>query len=196
MERVALSLRERSKAKRRTAIQHAGMRLFAERGYEGTTIADIGEAAEVAPRTVSMYFPSKIDIAMSTSNDMSARLTAAFRAHPELCFVDVIEVWIAGEAESLDAGLAASTVAMFEANPALRAVSTSYIMEAAGLSRPMLVAQLGLSAANPLSAVVYAAVSAAITEYVASVLISGVTRDTHDQFICYLRALISAARPD
>jgi len=29
--------------------------LFAERGYDSTTIADIAEAAEVAPRTVAMY---------------------------------------------------------------------------------------------------------------------------------------------
>ncbi|MCM3885585.1 TetR/AcrR family transcriptional regulator [Frankia sp. R82] len=196
METATLSLRERSKAKRRNAIQRAAMRLFAERGYEGTTIADIGEAAEVAPRTVSMYFPNKIDIAMSTSNDMSARLTATFRANPELCFVDIIEVWLAGEAESLEVDLAASMIAMFETNPALRAVSTSHVMEAAGLTRPALVAQLGLAADNPLVAIVYAAVSAAIIEYIAAVLASGGARGTHDQFIRYLRALIGAARPD
>ncbi len=47
-------LRERSKARRRTAIIRAAYELFAERGYDATTVADIAEAAEVAPRTGAM----------------------------------------------------------------------------------------------------------------------------------------------
>jgi AcrR family transcriptional regulator len=43
----------------REQIIESAMRLFAERGYHATTIADIAEAAEVAPRTFFSYFPSK-----------------------------------------------------------------------------------------------------------------------------------------
>src|SRR5918992_5761478 len=52
-------LRERKKQRTREQIADAAIRLFAERGYQATTIADIAEAAEVAPRTFFSHFPSK-----------------------------------------------------------------------------------------------------------------------------------------
>ncbi|WP_390899314.1 TetR family transcriptional regulator [Streptomyces mirabilis] len=38
-----------------------------ERGRHATTVADIAAAAEVAPRTVPLYFCSRQDIALSRS---------------------------------------------------------------------------------------------------------------------------------
>jgi AcrR family transcriptional regulator len=55
-------LRERNKERRRSTILNCAYQLFAERGYQATTIADIAAAADIAPRTVSLYFPSKQDI--------------------------------------------------------------------------------------------------------------------------------------
>ena len=43
--------RERKKQKTRRALADAATRLFADRGYEETTIADLAMAAEIAPRT-------------------------------------------------------------------------------------------------------------------------------------------------
>ncbi len=194
MTEAATSLRERSKAKRRAAIQRAALRLFAEHGYEGATIADIAEAAEVAPRTVRMYFPNKIDMATSASDDIAANLTSLFKAHPELSFSDAIDRWIRAEAETTGPELARLVAAMYDANPPLQARSTSHWADAARFSGPALATELGLAPDDPLTAVAMAAVGAAVGAYVPVALKNGVPQEAHESFMRYLRAVISAAR--
>src|SRR5437764_3336608 len=55
-------LRERKKQQTRDKIARVALRLFSERGYDETTLADIAEAAHVSPRTVFAYLESKEDI--------------------------------------------------------------------------------------------------------------------------------------
>jgi AcrR family transcriptional regulator len=176
-------------------VQRAAMRLFAERGYDGTTIAEIAEAAEVAPRTVSMYFPTKLDIALSASDDMAARLTATFQDHPDLSFTEGIDRWLIGDAESMDLEFVGLIMAMFKTNPDLRAVSTTHLTEAARVSGPALVAEAGLPPDDPMVQIVGAAVGAVLTEYLATALASGAAKDLHHSFMRYLRAIVTAARP-
>jgi AcrR family transcriptional regulator len=73
-------LRERKKAKTRAAIQQQAMRLFRERGYAGTTVEDIAEAAEISPTTFFRYFPTKEDVVLS--DDYDEVLLEAFLAQP------------------------------------------------------------------------------------------------------------------
>jgi AcrR family transcriptional regulator len=57
-----LGLRERKKQQTREKIARVALELFAERGYDETTLADIAEAAEIAPRTIFAYYECKDDI--------------------------------------------------------------------------------------------------------------------------------------
>lgn len=76
-------LRERKKQKTRETIINVALELFAERGYEQTTIAEIAEAAEVSPRTIFAYFPSKEDILFCDLPALQERLAQALEERPE-----------------------------------------------------------------------------------------------------------------
>jgi TetR/AcrR family transcriptional regulator, regulator of mycofactocin system len=71
--------RERKKIETRAALEAAALRLFAERGYEQTTVDDIAEAADVAVRTFFRYFQSKQHVLFG---DVALNIAARLRARP------------------------------------------------------------------------------------------------------------------
>lgn len=77
-----LGLRERKKQQTREAIASAALRLFAERGYDETTLADIATAANIAPRTIFAYFESKEDILLCKENDYLTELKRQLDERP------------------------------------------------------------------------------------------------------------------
>ncbi|HEY0573756.1 MAG TPA: helix-turn-helix domain-containing protein [Pseudonocardia sp.] len=118
-----LGLRERSKARRRAAIVRAAFTLFAERGYHATTVADIAEAAEVAPRTIPLYFASKQDIALSRFTAFAERVTEAIRNRaPGQSVLDIVEQELRDEAHTDEEEIRELARRMFAANPELRAL--------------------------------------------------------------------------
>ncbi|WP_406034951.1 mycofactocin system transcriptional regulator [Nocardioides sp. NBC_00163] len=56
------SLRGRPAATTHAEIEQAAFQLFVTRGFEATTLDDIGEAIGVGRRTITRYYPSKNDI--------------------------------------------------------------------------------------------------------------------------------------
>ena len=76
-------LRERKKQRTRETIARAAHELFAERGYQATTLPDIAEAADVSTRTIFAYFPSKEDILFSNFALMKEALVRALAERPE-----------------------------------------------------------------------------------------------------------------
>jgi AcrR family transcriptional regulator len=138
-------LRERSKARRRAAIIRAAYELFAERGYDATTVADIAEAAEVSPRTVAMYFPAKQDIALSRFSDGVASLTDAIRGRrPGETLHEVFGRWLlTSQTEPEDRELYRLARRMFAANPDLGALRTARMAAAVREGAGMIAADTG-----------------------------------------------------
>ena len=70
-------LRERKKEQTRRLIADVARRLFAEQGFEAVTVADIAREADVAPKTVFNYFPTKEDLFYSRLEEFEEEMLAA-----------------------------------------------------------------------------------------------------------------------
>jgi AcrR family transcriptional regulator len=97
MERMepATGLRERKKARTREQIVDAAFRLFAERGYAATTVADIAAAADIAPRTFFAYFPSKEEVVFHDFDGLFESLKQTVEGRPEdEPAIDALRRWL------------------------------------------------------------------------------------------------------
>ena len=79
---MKLGLRERKKQQTRELIARSAQALFAERGFDQVTVAEIARAADVAEKTVFNYFPTKEDLVYSGMDTWEEELLTAIRDRP------------------------------------------------------------------------------------------------------------------
>jgi AcrR family transcriptional regulator len=103
----SVGLRVRKKERTRIAIQTAALRLFAEQGYESTTVDVIAALAEVSTSTFFRYFASKDDVVFSDRHFKLPALSQAIADAPrDALDLDVVqaaicEVWRGNEVPML-----------------------------------------------------------------------------------------------
>jgi AcrR family transcriptional regulator len=92
---TAMGHRERKKQRTREQIVDAAFRLFAERGFAATTVADIAAAADIAPRTFFSYFPSKEEVVFYDFDGLFESLSVAILERPEgVSAIDALREWV------------------------------------------------------------------------------------------------------
>ncbi|MCD0449594.1 TetR family transcriptional regulator [Actinocorallia sp. API 0066] len=75
-------LRERKKAETRLAVHRAALGLAVEKGYDGVTVEEIADTANISRRTFFNYFSDKADAMMYGEEERHRRLVATLRDRP------------------------------------------------------------------------------------------------------------------
>jgi AcrR family transcriptional regulator len=124
-----IGLRERKRQHTRQALISAAMRLFAQKGYEQTTVAEIAATAQVSTKTFFNYFASKDEVLFP---HLSGRIDAAValieHPRPDDTIADVlIQVMEHMLADALtaevDGGLALVRLPLIMSEPAVQAAT-------------------------------------------------------------------------
>jgi AcrR family transcriptional regulator len=77
------SLRSRKKRRTRDEIADAALHLFAKRGFDAVTVADVARAADVSEQTIYNYFKTKESLVFDEDEAIEARLVAMVRDRPK-----------------------------------------------------------------------------------------------------------------
>jgi AcrR family transcriptional regulator len=123
-------LRERKKQQTRQAIHLAAMRLFADRGFEATTIADIAAAADISPRTFFAYFPSKEEVVFAKFEPAFEDFDRTLTERPAgTTALEALRVWIGRAAKEFsgDADAARTEARLRRDSPAVAACDLQHM---------------------------------------------------------------------
>jgi AcrR family transcriptional regulator len=183
---VETGLRERKKQRTRELLTETARKLFAERGFERVSIAEIARAADVAEATVFNYFPTKEDLVYSGFEAFEEQLLEAIRNRP--AGQSVVEAFgefilaprgFLGEADEKRAAELVAVTRMIEASPALRAREQQVLARYTDALAELIAAE---TSASPADLRPYAAANALI--------------GVHGALISYVRQRVVAGTPD
>ena len=77
------SLRERTRAAMRAEVSEVAFRLFAERGFDNTTVEQIAAEAGLSRTTFFRYFGTKEELVLGKMCEIGHEIAAALAARPE-----------------------------------------------------------------------------------------------------------------
>ena len=77
------SLRERTRAAMRAEVSEVAFRLFAERGFDNTTVEQIAAEAGLSRTTFFRYFGTKDEVVLGKMCEIGHEIAAALAARPE-----------------------------------------------------------------------------------------------------------------
>ena len=117
-----VGLRESKKLLMRQVIADEAMRLFATRGFDHVTVAEVAAAAGVSDKTVFNYFPTKEDLFFDEVPAREAALVEAIRGRQQgESIVSALRRLQAGECPRLCSPAFAAFARIIEESPALQA---------------------------------------------------------------------------
>jgi AcrR family transcriptional regulator len=192
----------RSGAEARQRLQQAALELYAERGYDGATTAEIAARAGVNHRTFFRHFPDKREVLFDGEDDLRDALTQSLADAP--AELGPVEALLHAFVESVplvernrDAG--AARLRLIAANPALRERDLAKgAMIACALATALERRAVAREPAELTAAVGWAAFHQAATAWVAdpSRALERYLREAFHRVGVLFAPLLSAAEPD
>jgi AcrR family transcriptional regulator len=146
----SLPLRERKKLRTRRALADAALRLFAENGFDATTIDELADEAEVSKTTFFRFFPAKEAAGIEAEAEVWTAYLSALAERPWSGTVlaglhDTLAAAVTGLDASWDERFLA-TRRLIAGEPALLAYVQHYRATVQGQVADRLAARLGLGA--------------------------------------------------
>jgi AcrR family transcriptional regulator len=157
-------LRERKKQQTRERIAEVALRLFAERGYDETTLADIADAADVSRRTIFAYYDSKEDILLCEEARYFNELKRRLEERPDgMTTVDAIRQFISTIGPPAHESHQRKQV--LSANPALQAKLRARMAELEPMLAESVAKDLGAGPGDIRPLLIAASITAAFTSF-------------------------------